>query len=115
MAIAGSSIDVDIPYKLEVRRVGGIRSRMEDLRGSLRLSEGISIGEPGLNPSVVDHVGVGNHGLLRNKTSATIGVLRGENVLLSLRVDERDDRSLGRDWCVNFEALFLIRGRVRLH
>jgi len=97
MVLAGSSIDVDIPDLLEMGRVGMIRGRMEGLGGKLGLPERIRIREPGLDPGVVDHIGVGNYGLLGTGTSVTIDILRGENVLLSLRVSEWHGGPLGRD------------------
>jgi hypothetical protein len=115
MVLAGSSIDVDIPDLLEMGRVGRIRVRMEGLGGKLGLPEGIPIREPGLDPGVVDHIRVRNHGLLRSGTCVAIHVLRGENVLLGLRVSEWHGGALGRDGRVNFEALLLVRRGVRLH
>lgn len=89
---------------------------MESLRGSLGLlSKGISIGKPGLDPIVVNHVRIRSHGFLGSGTSAAIDLLGRQDVLLSLRERKRDGLALRADWRVNIEALFLIRRRVRLH
>ena len=107
-------IDIHIPQMLEVRGVGRIGSRLESLGSSLGLPERVSMRKPGLEPWVVQ-VRLGNRGLLWGWTCTSVDVLGWQNVLLSLREGERNGRPLWGDWCVNFEVLFLIGGRVRLH
>jgi len=111
----GTLVDVDIALMLELRGVGRIGSRMESLRSNLGLPEMIWIREPGLDPSVLHQIRVRNHGFLGDWACARVDVLGWENVLLGLGQGERCGRSLRGDWCVNFEALLLVRGRVRLH
>jgi hypothetical protein len=110
-----SLVDVDIALMLKMGGIGRIGSRVESLGSNLGLPEMIWIREPGLDPRVLHQIRVRNHGFLRDWASARVNVLGRESVLLGLGQGEWCSRSLRGDWCVNFEALLLIRGRVRLH
>lgn len=96
---------------LEVRGVGGVRSRVENLRDNLRLPKRISCGKPRLDPCVMNQIRTGNHGFLRYWARPAIDLLGRKNVLLCLWVGERDrwPLSLGR---VDFEAFLLVGWRV---
>lgn len=90
----------------------GIGGRIENLRNNLGLSKRISCSEPRLNPRVVGHERIRNHGFFGHRA---INILGRKNVLLNLLLREWNSRLLKLRG-VQFEAVFLIGRRfVRFH